>query len=307
MVSLGQLVKLQDYISRYEADIFMYPSRFIRLKRKQWERKKFLWENGVFPTEEESPGEIPVREPKNKKWGILGRIRGKRETPLPGESLPRMVLPYTPKTLTKLKQQFLDELYPTQILWASSTLTERSFVDASFYGEGQLKFLLQRLPDTFLLFYRPIFLLKNAPVETESVLVTPTELYVLSFLEEEDESVFIGSENRFWEKRLGDRKKKRLNPLVHLNRTENIVKGILHHHGIHFPIFKLIFCRNGYIDYPAVPFGIELVDKRSVEHWLERMRKLPSPLKHDQLLAAKALLDHCKTTAVDRTEWKPMD
>ena len=37
---MGQLIKLQDYISRYELDIYKYPARFIRLKRKQWELYK---------------------------------------------------------------------------------------------------------------------------------------------------------------------------------------------------------------------------------------------------------------------------
>ncbi|KHF29248.1 hypothetical protein LR68_02036 [Anoxybacillus sp. BCO1] len=30
---MGQLIKLQDYISRYELDIYHYPSEFIRLKK----------------------------------------------------------------------------------------------------------------------------------------------------------------------------------------------------------------------------------------------------------------------------------
>jgi hypothetical protein len=42
---MGQLIKLQDYISRYETDIFTYPSRFVRLKKQQWERTKTNWEN----------------------------------------------------------------------------------------------------------------------------------------------------------------------------------------------------------------------------------------------------------------------
>lgn len=29
---MGQLIKLQDYVSRYQQDIFVYPSRFVRLK-----------------------------------------------------------------------------------------------------------------------------------------------------------------------------------------------------------------------------------------------------------------------------------
>ena len=30
---MGQLIKLQDYVSRYEQNIFHYPSRFVLLKK----------------------------------------------------------------------------------------------------------------------------------------------------------------------------------------------------------------------------------------------------------------------------------
>lgn len=51
---MGQLIKLQDYISRYELDMYHYPSEFIRLKRKQWERMKHVWETGQLAPQMES-------------------------------------------------------------------------------------------------------------------------------------------------------------------------------------------------------------------------------------------------------------
>ena len=44
---MAQLVKLLDYVSRYEHDLSRYPTQYIRLKRYQWERMKVQWENGV--------------------------------------------------------------------------------------------------------------------------------------------------------------------------------------------------------------------------------------------------------------------
>ena len=43
---MAQLVKLQDYISRYEVDLTRYPTQFIRLKKGQWERVKDQWQRG---------------------------------------------------------------------------------------------------------------------------------------------------------------------------------------------------------------------------------------------------------------------
>ena len=37
---MAQLVKLLDYVSRYENDLSRYPTQYIRLKKYQWERMK---------------------------------------------------------------------------------------------------------------------------------------------------------------------------------------------------------------------------------------------------------------------------
>ncbi|MED4334935.1 NERD domain-containing protein, partial [Geobacillus stearothermophilus] len=41
---MGQLLKLRDYISRYETDVYHYVPEFIRLKQWQWEQAKARWE-----------------------------------------------------------------------------------------------------------------------------------------------------------------------------------------------------------------------------------------------------------------------
>mgnify|MGYP005609875703 CR=1 FL=1 len=35
---MGQLIKLQDYVSRYEQDIYHYPTQYVYLKKQQWEK-----------------------------------------------------------------------------------------------------------------------------------------------------------------------------------------------------------------------------------------------------------------------------
>lgn len=44
MKKMGQLIKLQDHISRYETDIFHYPGQFIRLKNDRYKRLKEQWQ-----------------------------------------------------------------------------------------------------------------------------------------------------------------------------------------------------------------------------------------------------------------------
>ena len=34
---MGQLIKLKDYTTRYQQNIYHYPARFVALKKQQWD------------------------------------------------------------------------------------------------------------------------------------------------------------------------------------------------------------------------------------------------------------------------------
>ncbi|MFS0636700.1 NERD domain-containing protein [Mesobacillus foraminis] len=313
---MAQLIKLHDYVSRYQQDIFVYPSRYVRLKQKQWQGLKMAWEN------EPPSGNENVLSGMNqagqKKQDFLQKMKkvfikrkeleqemedpGKKESE--DEELEVSEIPSNIQTEKELKQYYLDCLLPFQLKWASSTLMERSFPDQSFFRDGNLRYFLQRFPDTFLVMYKPVFLLRNAPVEGESILITPTAAWCITFLEDETDAVYIGSKEHFWNKKTGDQEVKLLNPLLALDRTEKIVQHLFNDFDIDMPVFKAILSRNGYIDYSFPPYGIQFIDKRNYPEWFQSMRGLSSPLKHVQLKGAQALLAHCLTTSVRRAEWR---
>ncbi len=315
---MGQLIKLQDYISRYEQDIFLYPSRYVRLKKQRWAQLFDAWENndgrffGPEPGQAEDDWKLEEKQPLSEKIkGIFSLKRKSEEAeqlPVPEKAVEEKLdfdpqFASRPDTADELKQQFLDQLFKFQMKWASSTIMEKSFVQRSFFYDPELRFLLQRFPDTYLLLYKPVFRLKKAPVEAESVFITPTGAYCLSFMEEDEQAVFIGSKEHFWLKRTGKEEKKILNPLIALDRTEKIVKSIFQMYEIDFPVHKVLVSRKGYFDYPNVPYGVELIEKRGFEEWFEAMRKNTSPIKHIQLKSAQLLLQYCQTTCVKRPEW----
>jgi hypothetical protein len=319
---VGQLIKLQDYISRYEQNIFSYPSRFVRLKKQQWERTKENWENeGIDASNLSIPAPPEDWLMEKEKQPFLEKLKGmirfrqeeeikvapaqtKKEDDEDADSMKfTPSFSVSPSSVEQLKQQFLDQLLKFQMKWASSTLSEKSFLDRSYYYEENLKFFLQRFPDTFLILYKPIFLLKKAPVEAEVIVLTPTEALCITFLEEEELSVFAGSSERFWIKRLKNTETKLLNPLISLSRTEKITRKIFQLNEIELPIKKLVICRNGYIDYPSPPADVQFIDKKDYERWFQSMRSLRSPFKHMQLKGAQSLLQYCQTTSVRRLEW----
>lgn len=325
---MAQLIKLQNYISRYEQNIFHYPSRFVTLKKQQWDKWQHIWANSEEPASfNKLPQEEPERIEEENTQHFIGKIktlfmRKHRERPevdteQEEESISSFLNdqeeeefaefpPYfqRPETLEELKHLFLNNLFNFQLTWAASTLTEKSILNKRYFFDDRLKYFLTRFPDTYLVMYRPVFLLKKAPVEAECILISPTDILCISFIEDQELSVFNGSNEKFWEVRSGSKMKKILNPLIALNRTEKIVTNILRVKEIEIPVQKVLLSRNGYIDYPFHPFDVNLIDKRNYEEWFQSLRALRIPLKSVQLKAAKALLEFCQSVSVKRQEWE---
>lgn len=332
---MAQLVKLQDYVSRYQNDLKRYPTQFVKLKKVQWERMKKDWATGeeipdweleendeksyknflhrIFsfhrkeklnPTEED--GEVGNKEDFLNLISEELEDQQLDEETITEESSNFMFQPtilYYPQTIEELKKMYIDQLFQFQLKWASSTLREKSYVDSKYYRDSLLRALTQRLPDSYLLFYYPIFQVKKAPVEMGILLLTPTDCYCIQVLEEEVQAVFIGDSNRFWKKKVGKIDSKVLSPLIGLNRMESIVKQIFLKNAIDLPIRKVVLSRNGYIDDQGASYGVKFVDKRNYTDWFANLKKNPSPMKYMQFKAAQFLLNTVQTTSHHRIDW----
>ncbi len=307
---VAQLVKLLDYISRYENDLTRYPNQFLRLKRSQWNRMKIQWETGEGHTMwEEAPEEI---EKEKKKFSSFFRFFGSRENEdelldnLSQEDeevddfgfSPNIV--YTPDTIEELRKLFLDQLFHFQIKWASSTLMDKSRVDPKYFRDSLLRSFAQKLPDSYLLFYQPIIKLQKAPVELDVIIVTPVECMCITVLEQENLAAYVGSSDRFWGKLSKDRESKILNPVLSLNRMGKIIAQVFSEKDIDFPIKKYLITRNGYIDYPMGSFDVKIIDKRNYDEWFTSISSITTPLKFAQFQAAQAILDVGQTTAMSK-------
>lgn len=317
---MGQLIKLEDYVSRYEQNIYHYPSRFVRLKKQQWEKLKESINHTALPIVNDDFWEEESKPALFDKLKEMFKKGNKEEQERSIEDFSKDKLEdeettfqfntqftHLPVNEEDMKIQFLDQLFRFQLKWASSTITEKSHMNTQYLFDERLKFFVQRFSDTFLVLYRPIFLLKNAPIEAEIICITPTETWCITFLEAEENAVFQGGNEHFWTKRIGQLEKKVLNPMLALNRTERIVHNIYHLNEIDLPIHKVVLSRNGYIDFPHVPVDVRLIEKRNFEEWFQAMRNLKSPLKHIQLKSAQALLQYCQTTSYRRPEWDTAD
>lgn len=249
---MAQLVKLENYISRYELDMFRYPARFARIKRKHWEQ-----------------------------------LNNDLETSMSEE---------------ERRFQFTENVFAFQLRWASSTLKRKSFMDDRYKRDRWLKFFLQQFPDNYLLLYRPVFLLKQAPVELEIIMIGPAAVWCVTLLEGNEGSVFQGSSKRFWHVIGGERREDVLNPLISNSRMSQIVPKLLNDHDDALPVRRVVLSPQSFIEYPEAPLDVQFYDRRNVNQWFEKIARQPSPLKYKQFKNAQRLLQRCQTVSVLRPE-----
>lgn len=303
MEKTAQLIKLQDYISRYEWDTYRYPTQFIRVKKQNWKKLYRMWSNpDMYTPNIELEEDTKEQSSTFAKWKALIRRESNQE--LENQVNPRQKLNELPETEEKLKHYFLDEIFLFQLKWATSTVNRISYVHKKYYTDPLLKYLLQRFPDTYLLMYNPVFNVKSVPVDCEILLVSPIGIEILYFLEVDEQAVIMAGNERVWTIEKNNDVSKILNPNIALKRTEQIINSILLSHEIDFPVHKTVISRTNSILFTNEPYQTKIVGKKEYPTWFNNRRKLISTLKSNQLKAAEVLLCHCQSTSVQRPEWE---
>lgn len=297
MEGIAQLIKLQDYVSRYEWNAYRYPSQYIRLKQENWKKLHHLWNNAEQETKEIETEEAISTFAKWKAFMTRSSVQEEEQEVKKDDILP--------KTEEKLKHYFLDNLLPFQLKWASSTVTDVSFIDKGFEKDANLKYFLQRFPDTYLLMYYPIFSIKNAPIDGGLILISPIGMEIIYLLEEQVDTKLLAGDGRTWGKEdTNGTQSKMLSPLIALKRTEQIIKRILESENVDFSIKKVVLSRSNQIVFHTEPYNTKIIGKLEYDKWFNEKRKLVSPLKNRQLKVIETLLKHCQTTSVKRPEWE---
>lgn len=262
---MAQLIKLENYASRYELDIYRYPGQFIRMKKQRWERLD------------------PVKESAYEQAAVSQDALAAEEQ------------------TEKMKREFREDVFFFQLRWASSTLKEKSNLDPRYRFDSWLKFFLLRFPDNYLLLYRPVFQFRQAPVEVDIIMVGPLDVWCLTLLEGPDGVVYQGTSERFWRKIEDGEVERALSPMLSNLRTYRLVSRIMGKYDPRpLPIKRVILSPASYIEYPDAPGDVEIIDRRNSAKWYESMRKQPSPLKFVQLKTAGTLLRHCQTISFER-------
>ncbi|WP_066195081.1 MULTISPECIES: hypothetical protein [Gracilibacillus] len=294
---MAQLIKLENYISRYQQDIYHYPGQFTRLKRENWQRLKLLWEEQRTTQKDELIEEEP-QESNFFNWRALFNRRSEVEE----ESFDHTNL--LPDSEEELKQYFLDTLYPFQLKWASTTINKMSFLNQDYYTDERLQFFLQRIPDTYFVMYHPVFELKNGPLAADIILITPLEMEIIKVIDRPANQTMIAFDDRYWYTEEKNIQTRILSPLISVKRTAKIIQSILHKYGLEMPLRKVILSATNPIEFEREPYHTSFIGRDQHDHWLLQKQQLSAPIKHHQLKIAEALLQHVESVAVKRPEWE---
>ena len=292
---MGQLIKLENYISRYQTDVYHYPGHYIRLKQERWKHLFDLWETRLAELKLEARTE-------EKTSSFIDRLndffKKEENVELEYESEP------IPETEEQLKLFFLDSIFQFQLNWASTTLSQMSFLDRDYFDDLKLKYFLQRFPDTYLFMYHPVFKLKKATVEADLIMITPVDIQVINLVERPSDQTIIAGDDRSWLFEHDRVQSNFLSPMISLKRTDKIIRSILDYYNLEMPIRKIVLSRTNQIDFYLEPFQTEYIGRDQHEQWLQKQRKLSSPLKHQQLKVAEVLLNHSDTVSIHRPVWE---
>ncbi|ARK31770.1 hypothetical protein [Halalkalibacter krulwichiae] len=298
---MAHLIKLEDYISRYQFDLNRYPSQFTRMKKERWFYLKSEWKQVQFDAiQKEDSLNIDNNAPKKK--GLLTRLKHWRKREKVIEAVDVFEDPFLSNTLEKVKEEYLDELFHSQLRWASSSLVGESLLDPKYETDEWLRFFAQEIPDNYFLMYKPVFFVKKAPVELDIILISPTEVNCITILKGQEHSVFEASSDRFWLEYIDKTRKKRISPLVSLSRMSGIIKPILDEEGVVFPVKRIVLSSKSIIDNKMQGARIELIDKRNFQEWTNKLKKHPSPIKSKQMKVTSLLLQSCFTDSGEKVE-----
>lgn len=298
---MAQLIKLRDYISRYELDIYRYPSQYIRLKQEKWQAYYQWWQSQ--PIEEKEPEQVIEKKSKSilKKLPLFRKKEvneiNERE---PVQPAPRTWL----KTEKDLRYYFLNELYPFQLKWASSSISHVSLMEPKYKNDPHLEYFLKRFPDNYFTMYYPVFNIKKAPVDAEIVLISPVQIEIIYLLDQYIDANVIVGDQRTWTIEKNNYQSKMISPIHALKRTEHLIKTVLKANNLSYPIQKTVLTKNNTIIYQQRPFNTLVIGKREYDEWFKARRSLDSPLKSQQLKVSDHLLKHCLTSSVRRPEWE---
>ncbi|MBU8731021.1 NERD domain-containing protein [Cytobacillus oceanisediminis] len=162
------------------------------------------------------------------------------------------------------------------------------YLEKGYAGEQHFDRELQDLPDSCIILNDLLLENSNTHFQIDTLLIAGGTIFIFEVKNYEGDYYI---ENERWYSLLSKTEIK--NPLLQLQRSETLLRGLLKEFGYHLPIKShLIFINPGFQLYQA-PINIPAVFPSQLNRFLEKLKTIPNAAKSRNLKLAEQLNARC--------------
>ncbi|MGE9213947.1 MULTISPECIES: NERD domain-containing protein [unclassified Exiguobacterium] len=262
-------IKIFDVTSKYERNMLDQFNRFQEYVESDIARMRRLHEsNRLNPPE--------IMEFENPWWKFWRRTE-------------RIELEPTPLSETQFQALLANRRHIQKLQFACEGATEADMPFLPFLREYGYRKMVTEWNDQHFFMYRPVVEWNGATVELSHLIIGPSHLYLVEWLDG-DRSIYHISKQKTWiHQPLKGENKRVVNPLIALTRTEEIIRQFLpSYDGV---IQKVTVAPEGYFDHVPETRSTQFISRSDYESWLKQVNTRAPIVKAQQIRDVSKLLD----------------
>lgn len=262
-------IKIFDVISKYERNMLDQFNRFQEYIESDTARMRRLHDsNRLNPPE--------IMEFENPWWKFWRRTE-------------RIELEANPLTEKQFQTLLTNRRRIQKLQFACEGATEADMPLLAFLRDYSYRHMLTEWNEHHFFMYRPVVEWNGAMVELSHIIVGPSHIYLVEWLEG-DRSIYHVSKQKTWiHQPLKGENKRVVNPLIALTRTEEIVRQFLpSYDGV---IQKVALAPNGYFDHVPETRATQFISRSDYDQWMKQVNARASIVKAQQIRDVATLLD----------------
>lgn len=262
-------IKIFDVTSKYERNVLDQYNRYQEYVESDTARMRRLHElNRLNPPE--------VVEFDNPWWKFWRRTE-------------RIELEPTPLTDSQFQALLASRKKMQKLQFACEGATEADAPLLAFLRDFGYRNMLTEWNEHHFFMFRPVVRWNGATVELSHLIIGPSHLYIVEWLEG-DRSIYHISKEKTWiHQPLKGENNRVVNPLIALTRTEEIVRLFLpSYDGV---LQKVTVAPNGYFDHVPTSSTTQFISRSDYDQWLKQVNGRAPIVKAQQIRDVATLLD----------------
>lgn len=263
-------IKIFDVTSKFERNVLDQYNRYQEYVESDTARIRRLHElNRLNPPE--------IMEFENPWWKFWRRIE-------------RIELEPTPLSEKQFQAMLIKRRHIQKLQFSCEGATEADLPLLAFVREFGYRKMLMEWNDQHFFMYRPVVEWNGASVELSHIMIGPSHLYLIEWLDG-DRSIYHIAKQKTWiHQPLKGENKKVVNPLIALSRTEEIVRQLLpEYKGV---IQRVTVTPNGYFDNIPESSTTRFISRSGYDQWIKQVNGRAPIVKAQQIRDTAKLLEH---------------